>query len=87
MDEKKVYTCEEVAKILKISPLTVRKMIKNGQINAIKLGIGTKAPIRISERELDRILAGGLETAGPDAKQVEKPLPEAATKPKKPKGS
>ena len=37
MDEK-IYTTEQVAKILQIHPLTVLNYIKSGKIKAVKLG-------------------------------------------------
>ncbi len=60
MAEKKIYTIEELAKILQLSPLTVRRAIKEGKINVIRLGSGPKAPIRITEAEVDKILSEGM---------------------------
>ena len=37
MDEK-IYTTEQVAKLLQIHPLTVLKYINSGRLKAIKLG-------------------------------------------------
>lgn len=60
MSEKKIYTVEELAKILKLSPLTVRKAVKDGKIKVIRLGSGPKAQIRITEAEVDKILSEGM---------------------------
>jgi hypothetical protein len=91
MDEKRIYTLEELGKILKLSALTLRRAVKAGKINVIRLGSGPKAQMRVTSAELDRILAGGMETTAPAPAQPEKPLPETDTKPitknKKPKGS
>ena len=46
------YTVEEVAKILRVSPPTVRKLIKEGQLKAVRVGV----QIRIQKEELDRFL-------------------------------
>ena len=60
MAEKKIYTVEELAKILKLSPLTVRRAIKEGKIKVIRLGSTPKAQIRITEAEVDKILSEGM---------------------------
>lgn len=52
MNEIKCYTTEEAAKILKVYPDTVRRYIRQGKINAVKIG----NRIRITETELKRIL-------------------------------
>ncbi len=52
MTEIKCYTTKEAAAILKIHPDTLRRYIKQGKVNAVKLG--TK--IRVTETELNRIL-------------------------------
>ncbi|MBI5411616.1 helix-turn-helix domain-containing protein [Candidatus Peregrinibacteria bacterium] len=36
--EEKIYTTEQVAKLLQIHPLTVLKYIKSGRLKGIKLG-------------------------------------------------
>lgn len=46
------YTVEEVAKILKVSTSTVRKLIKSGKLEAIEVG----NQYRVTEEELDRFL-------------------------------
>jgi putative molybdopterin biosynthesis protein len=47
-----VYTVEQVAKILQVSPHTVRNLIKEGKIKAVRVGI----QIRVTQEELDRFL-------------------------------
>ena len=46
------YTVEEVAKTLRVSPPTVRKLIREGQLKAVRVGV----QIRIQKEELDRFL-------------------------------
>lgn len=46
------YTVEEVAKTLRVSPPTVRKLIREGQLKAVRVGV----QIRIPKEELDRFL-------------------------------
>ncbi len=40
LNEKAVYTTAEAAKILKLTPVTVERQIRRGQLRAIKLGKG-----------------------------------------------
>jgi len=51
--ERKFYTVREVAKILRFSPSTVYKFIKNGKIKAMRFGTGR---FRIPKKELNRLL-------------------------------
>lgn len=48
-------TVEEFAKRIKMHPVTIRRMIKQGKIYASRPSIGKKAPFRISESELERL--------------------------------
>lgn len=50
-----LYTIEEVAKILRVSEATVRRLIKSGQLEAIQVG----SQYRISQEELDKFLSRG----------------------------
>lgn len=38
LDERAVYTTAEAARILKLSPITVERQIRRGELKAIKLG-------------------------------------------------
>ena len=38
MEDKEYYTIKEVAKILRVDPRSIKKMIKEGKIVALKLG-------------------------------------------------
>ena len=53
-----MYTVDEFAKIMRVTPLTVRRWIRDGKINVIQFG--RKFPIRISEEELERLKKGGI---------------------------
>jgi excisionase family DNA binding protein len=59
MPEEKVerlYTIHEVAKLLGLSYITVWGWIKKGKVKAVKLGTSPKAPVRIPEGEVKRLL-------------------------------
>lgn len=59
-EEKKIYTVEELAKMLQLSAETVRRSIRDGKIKVIRLGTGSKPPIRITKAEVDKILSEGI---------------------------
>jgi putative molybdopterin biosynthesis protein len=48
-----VYTVEQVADILQVSANTVRKLIKEGKLKTVRVGV----QIRITQQELDRFLS------------------------------
>lgn len=50
------YTRKEISEILKISEKTVDKLIKSGQLEAFKLGDGSRSSIRISEKSFKKFL-------------------------------
>jgi excisionase family DNA binding protein len=52
MPEEVVYTIEEVAKLLKISTDTVRKMIADKELDAVKV----RGQWRIKKKSVDRLL-------------------------------
>ena len=54
--EGEFYTVYEVAEKLRVCAHTIRNAIKKGRIHACRPGIGIKAPYRIHESELMRIL-------------------------------
>lgn len=47
-----VYTLEEVADILRVSPQTVRKLIKEKRLKAIRVGV----QLRVRKEDLDRFM-------------------------------
>lgn len=48
-------TVEEFGKRIKMHPTTVRRAIKQGRIFATRPSLGTRAPYRIAESELERL--------------------------------
>lgn len=52
---QQLYRIEEAAKILALSPKTLRKWIYERKINYVKVG----GAVRISVSELERIMEGG----------------------------
>ena len=55
MDNSKHWTPEEIAEILRVHVVTVRRWIAAGQLGAIRLPGGG---YRIPQSELDRLCAG-----------------------------
>jgi len=62
-NDLRVYTTQEVADILRVCEMTVRRYIKLGKIKALdtKVNIGYKSngALRISHREISRFVNGG----------------------------
>jgi len=56
------YTVKEVAEKLKVCTRTIQYAIRKGRIHACRPGIGIKAPYRIHEDELIRILMVDFQT-------------------------
>jgi hypothetical protein len=55
------YTVEDLSKIFRYDPQTIRKMIKEGRIHAFRLGKGKKSPYRIMPEEVGRLREVGFE--------------------------
>jgi len=53
--KKDIFTTAEVAKRLRVSTATVRRLVKDKQLRRIK---GFKQPFRFTDREIDRFLNG-----------------------------
>lgn len=51
-----LMTIDEIARVLRLHPLSVRKRIRAGQLQAVRLGTGPSAPVRVERTELDRYL-------------------------------
>jgi excisionase family DNA binding protein len=49
-----LLTVDEVAKELRLSADSVHRRIRDGQLQAVKLGVAHNSPVRISENELLR---------------------------------
>lgn len=52
MAEEVVYTIEEVARILKVSTDTIRRMITDGELEAVKV----RGQWRIKKESVDKLL-------------------------------
>jgi excisionase family DNA binding protein len=52
----RLYTTEQVAKLLQIHPLTVLKYINSGKLRAVKLG----RVYRVTETSLQKFLEGEM---------------------------
>ena len=53
--ESKILTSEEAAKMLNLSPLGIRNLVKSGQINAVRLS-PQKGRLRIPLEEIEKYL-------------------------------
>lgn len=59
MDE---FLCiKEFAALMKLHPNTIRRAIKGGKIQAIRIGMGERTPYRIPKSEINRIAIFDLE--------------------------
>lgn len=52
MDERNLLTVEQLAKRLSVNPMTVRRMIRRGQIAAVRIG----RAIRFRPEDIDAFL-------------------------------
>jgi len=55
MTEKEFYTVMEFSDKLRIHPNTVRTAIKQGRIQAFRVGMGSRSDFRIPVTEINRI--------------------------------
>lgn len=62
MGEEVYYTPEEVAQLLKVHPLTVYRMIKDGRLKAHKIG----RSLRISRQDIDEWSTSSRVDASPE---------------------
>ena len=51
-----LLTVEETAELLRLSTASVYRRVEEGELRAVRLGAGLRAPIRISSEELHRYL-------------------------------
>ena len=61
LEKTQLLTVAEVARRLQQSERTVRDKIASGQLPAVKIGTGPRAPLRFDRAELDRWLYGSPE--------------------------
>ena len=60
--EDQLFTVDEVAERLRLHPDSVYRRVETGELRAVRLGAGLRAPIRIAAEELERYLHGGALT-------------------------
>jgi len=53
--EQDFYSIKEFASVLRVSPITIRRAIKNGRINAFRAGGTEKSSFRIPASEIHRM--------------------------------
>jgi len=63
MADEEVLTVAEVAKRLRVHPVTLRGWLKAGKVRGVRLG-GTRAGWRIPASEVARVLAQGIQSDG-----------------------
>ena len=56
MSEKQLLTVKETAARLRLHPNAVYRRIERGELPAVALGTGPRAPLRVSEAELEQWL-------------------------------
>jgi excisionase family DNA binding protein len=59
-----LFTVDEVAQTLRLAPRSVYERISSGELAAIRLGSGPKAPIRVTAEELDRYVTPATASEG-----------------------
>ena len=59
-----LLTVPEVADHLRVSVKTVRRRIESGELPTLRIGSGTRAPVRVDEAALDELLHGDRDRAG-----------------------
>lgn len=54
--DSQYFTVKEFAALVKVSPLSIRRAIKEGRISAIRIGSSKNAEYRIPATQIDRLL-------------------------------
>lgn len=58
-----LLTVSEVAKELRLAPVSVHRRIRDGQLQAVKLGAAHNSPVRVRESELERYVEAAARAA------------------------
>jgi excisionase family DNA binding protein len=69
-EDEEFYTIKEFAKLLKVTPETVRRAIRAGKILALKFGDGKTSSWRIPRIQLDRMALRCVEKYGENNEMV-----------------
>jgi excisionase family DNA binding protein len=64
LEHQRLLTISETAERLKVSTVTVRRLIRRGELPAVQLG-GKGSAVRVAEAELDNWLYANPEKEGP----------------------
>ncbi len=64
MEQDEYYTVDEFAKLMKVTPETIRRSIRAGKIAAIKFNDSVKGSWRISRHQFDIMSARYLQKYG-----------------------
>ena len=56
---RRALTINETAEVLGTHPETIRRMIREGSLRAVRLGTGSRSPFRVPNKEIDRFLQEG----------------------------
>ncbi len=59
--ENKLFTLDEVARLMQVNPMTVRRWIKTGRVAVVRLPISNSP--RIPQAEVDRLTTAVIEGA------------------------
>ena len=54
-EPEKFYNVQEFSDLVRVHPNTVRKCIKDGRIQAFRIGVGSRSCFRIPHSEISRI--------------------------------
>jgi excisionase family DNA binding protein len=65
-----LLTIPEAAERLNLSTTTVRRRIWEGEIPAVRLGLGSRAPVRVDPDELDAYVYGAPPAASLDERDA-----------------
>jgi excisionase family DNA binding protein len=52
-----LLTIQEAAAYTRQAPSTIRRKIRDGELQAARLGVGSRRPLRVPRAELERYLA------------------------------
>ena len=66
-ESDELLTVDEVAEYLRLNSATVYRKIESGELDAVRLGKGTRAPMRIRRSVFEQWLAGGESSEAPVA--------------------
>ena len=65
------YSINEFAKKINVHPNTVRNNIKNGSLNAFKLGNGKNSIFRIPAAEIERLSFFTMKKFNPELRKID----------------